>query len=114
MPTRLLFFATAMIAISVCLVTIDKFASLITPIAIYLAVVAVWHTVAANFSSTHTIQGSLFNSLLLTTPLVFGLQRILPAEYGNGGAIGQLVLVFGIMFIIAILYVVANRVVNDP
>ena len=113
MTIRHLLILTAVIAISVSLVMYDRFASLLTPIAIFLSVATVFHYVSASSTSRSlrsTLVGSLLPAVLITGCLMFAL----PDEYQNLGWAGQGFLLFVFLFTVALLYGMPDRPSKDP
>ena len=112
MTIKILLISTALLALSVFIVTLDRFSSLLTPIAIYISVATIRHTVALNFPS-HSLQKSLLDSITPAFLITWLLPRFLPVNYQDLGAMGQLSFAAFSILILAILYLLFARITED-
>ena len=108
LTTKHLFLVTALIALSLFIITFDKFASLLSYLGMCLGISAIIHAVSINFRS-YSWKNTIPVSATLSFAAIHGLQRILPETYQNHGWIAQLTILGAVILICAIIYVLFAR-----
>ena len=109
---KILLISTALLALSIFMVTVDRFSSLLTPLALYIGVATVIHAIALNFES-HSLRKTAAVSLWPSLMLFMYLPRFLPIEYQNFGSMGQFSVAAFLILLITILYVLFARITED-